>query len=166
MDNLDFHNPLVPNLDLPIPLDDDEPIRIDDLDKPLPVNNAAPNNAVPNKGNVSHTPLNLGGPPAPAAPRAATPVPAAPAAAVPVARIQMPKGAVKKPVAQIVSSERITGIKTFFTKLHPGAVQFLDEQICNWLAANPGVVVKRTNVTTGDVQSKKTEPNILVSVWY
>lgn len=165
MDNLDFHNPLVPNLDLPIPLDDDEPIYIDDLDKPLPVNSAAPNNAVPKKANVSHTPLNLGGPPAPAAPRAAAPRAAAPVAA-PVARVQLPKGTVKKSTVQVTSSERITGVKTFFTKLHPGAVEFLDEQICNWLAANPGVVVKRTNVTTGDMQSKKTEPNILVSVWY
>ena len=59
MDNLDFHNPAVPNLDLPIPLGDDldKPIRIDDLDKPIPLNNVAPN-----KSNVSHAPLNLGGP--------------------------------------------------------------------------------------------------------
>ena len=160
MDNSDFHNPAVPNLDLPIPLDDDEPIRIDDLDKPLAVNSAAPNNTAPNKSNVSHAPLNLGGPPAPAAPRAAAPAPA------PVARVQMPKGTVVRNVAQVTSSDRITGVRTFFTKLHPGAVQFLDEQICEWLKANPGVVIKRTNVTTGDMQSKKTEPNILITVWY
>ena len=175
MDNLDFHNPAVPNLDLPIPLGDDldKPIRIDDLDKPIPLNNVAPN-----KSNVSHAPLNLGGPPVvpraaaspPAVPRAAASPSAAPAAAspaaAPVARVQMPKGTVVKSSVQVASSDRITGAKTFFTKLHPGAIQFLDEQICAWLKANPGVVIKRTNVTTGEVQSKKTEPNILITVWY
>jgi hypothetical protein len=78
----------------------------------------------------------------------------------------MPKGAVSPPATKAVSSTRITGVKTFFTKLHPGAIEFLDEQICMWLKGNPGVSIKQTNVTTGLVQSKKTEPNILITVWY
>ena len=61
MDNPDFKNPAVPNLDRPIPLNDDldKPIPLEDFDKPIPLDNVAPSNA-----NVSHAPLNLGGPPA------------------------------------------------------------------------------------------------------
>lgn len=74
-----------------------------------------------------------------------------------------------KPVekkATVVSSERITGVRTFFTKLHAGAMEFLDEQIINWIKSNPGIVVKRTNITTGDIAAQKTEPNLIVTVWY
>lgn len=175
MDNANYHNPAVPNFDQLKPVDDDldKPIPLDDLDEPIPLGGAGPA-----KANVSHTPLNLGGPPVaispagrvagpvPPAGRVAGSVPPAGRVAAPVAQVQLPKGAVKPPAPKVVSSGRITGVKTFFTKLHPGAIEFLDEQICTWLKSNPGVSIKRTNVTTGDVQSKKTEPNILVSVWY
>lgn len=73
---------------------------------------------------------------------------------------------VSRPMKKIVSSERIIGVKTFFTKLHPGAMDFLDKQIANWLKNNPDLVIKRTNITTGEVQAKKTEPNIIITVWY
>lgn len=63
-------------------------------------------------------------------------------------------------------SDRITGCKTFFTKLHPGAIDFLDEQINQWLKDNPAVVIKMTNTSVGEVQGKKTEANILMTVWY
>lgn len=147
MDNPDFKNPAVPNLDRPIPLNDDldKPIQLDDFDKPIPLDNVAAS-----KANVSHAPLNLGGP----------------SAAAPAAQIQMPRTVVRKPVAKAVSSNRISGMKTFFTKLHGGAILFLEEQIGNWLKENPGVVIKQTNITTGDVQGKKTEPNIIITVWY
>jgi len=155
MDNANYHNPAVPNFDQLKPVDEDmdKPIPLDDIDKPLPQPEAGSA-----KGNVSHTPLNLGGPPAA--------VPPAGRVAAPAAQVQMPKGAVKPPAPKAVSSGRITGVKTFFTKLHPGAIEFLDEQICAWLKQNPGVSIKRTNITTGNVQSKKTEPNILITVWY
>jgi hypothetical protein len=71
-----------------------------------------------------------------------------------------------RPEKRVVSSERITGVKTFFTKLHPGAMDFLDKQITNWLKNNPSLAVKRTNITTGEVQAKKTEPNIIITIWY
>jgi hypothetical protein len=58
------------------------------------------------------------------------------------------------------------GVKTFFTKLHAGAIEFLDEQITNWLKDNPGITIKRTNTVTGEIQGTKTEPNIIVTVWY
>lgn len=89
---------------------------------------------------ISHSPLDLGGRPA--------------------------SQKTGRPTEKKVSSERITGVKTFFTKLHIGAIAFLDEQINNWLKDNPGVVIKRTNTVTGMLIGKKTEPNIIVTVWY
>ena len=102
---------------------------------------------------VSHSPLNLGGGGTAEAPK----VEAAPHLAKPDA---------KKPAEKVVSTERITGVKTFFTKLHAGAIDFLDEQIINWLKNNPGITIKRTNTVTGEIQGKKTEPNIIVTIWY
>jgi len=69
-------------------------------------------------------------------------------------------------VAAVSGNERITGCKTFFTKLHPGAIDFMDEQISQWLKDNPGIMIKATSAVTGEIQGKKTEPNILLTVWY
>jgi hypothetical protein len=111
----------------------------DDNDKPIPLDDDGPGGA-----SVSHSPLNLGG----GEPgEVARPAPRAQA-------------------GKVVSADRITGIKTFFTKLHPGAMEFLDEQINRWLKDNPGIQIKRTDTTTGEVQAKKTEPNIIITVWY
>ena len=101
---------------------------------------------------VSHAPLDLGG-----------------GSAGPAARpqkIDVPKAPEKKPMGKLTSTERVTGVKTFFTKLHAGALDFLDEQITDWLKANPDISVKRTNTATGEVVGKKTEPNIIVTIWF
>ncbi|MDD5327251.1 MAG: hypothetical protein PHY02_05495 [Phycisphaerae bacterium] len=118
----------------------------DDLNDPIPFDD---NNSA-NSAGVSHSPLNLsGGSPAPAS------------------KIEAPPGTViKKPAGNTASAERITGVKTFFTKLHAGAIEFLDEIIAKWLKENPGVSIKLTNVITGEIQGKKTEPNIIITVWY
>jgi len=106
---------------------------------------------------VSHAPLNLGG---------SNPV------KVPKSPVSKPVPstgsgqAVEKPADNKGSASRITGVKTFFTKLHPGAMDFLDEQIIKWLKEHPGINIKATNTITGEVQSKKTEPNIIIHVWY
>jgi hypothetical protein len=63
-------------------------------------------------------------------------------------------------------SGRITGCKTFFTKLHGGAIEFLGDQIAGWLEKNPEIHIKQTNVTVGEIQAKKTEPNLIIVVWY
>ena len=81
-------------------------------------------------------------------------------------QVERPKPTTRKATDKMVSSERITGVKTFFTKLHVGSIAFLDEQITNWLKENPGVAIKRTNTATGVVEGKKTEPHIIVTVWY
>jgi hypothetical protein len=106
--------------------------------------------------NVSRAPLNLGG---------GVGTPAAPAApAAPKAPVLRP--APPKPAAGVAAGERITNCRTFFTKLHPGAIRFLEEQIIAWLKDNPSVVIKRTDVTTGEILEKKAEPSLIIVVWY
>ncbi|MHC4543820.1 MAG: hypothetical protein ACYTDW_12335 [Planctomycetota bacterium] len=142
MDNFDNSNVSGnPNLNQPIPLGED-------LDKPIPFDDGT------SKAGVSHSPLSLGGSGTVKAPKPEVP------------KIEVPKPAVKKVEEKRVSTNRITGVKTFFTKLHPGAIDFLDEQITKWLKENPGVTIKRTNTVTGDIQAKKTEPNIIITIWY
>jgi len=114
-----------------------------DIDKPIPFDDGT------SGANVSHSPLNLGG---------GDSTPAAP-------KIKVTSGAVK-PAEAASSAERITGMRTFFTKLHSGAIDFLDGQITKWLHDNPGVTIKRTNTVVGDIRSKKTEPNIIITIWY
>ena len=128
------------NLNLNNPLNQPGPLG-NDIDKPIPFDDS-------DKG-VSHAPLDLGG-----------------TNPVQIPKIQAPKPAAKKPTVTTASTDRITGVKTFFTKLHPGALNFLDEQITRWLTENPGVQIKRTNTATGEIQAKKTEPNIIITVWY
>lgn len=110
---------------------------------------------------VSHAPLNLGGgnnlAPTPAA--KPTPKPTA----VPV---QPPAAAATPKPASVASGDRITGVRIFFTKLHAGAMDFLSEQITEWLKTNPNITIKRTNITVGEVAAKKTEANLIITVWY
>ena len=125
----------------------------EDLDAPIPFDDGDSNDM-----SVSHSPLNLGGGSSVEAPKAE-------AAAKP--QVQKPSAPVAKVSAGgAASPERITGIRTFFTKLHAGAINFLDEQITKWLTENPDIVIKRTNVVTGEIQGKKTEPNIIITIWY
>ena len=140
MDNFDINKVSGDeDLNAPIPFDSD-------LDKPIPFDDADDGTS---KAGVSHSPLNLGG-----------------SGTAKLPKVEAPKPAAKKSAEKKVSTDQITGVKTFFTKLHPGAMEFLDEQIANWLKGNPGVTIKLTNTTTGMVQAKKTEPNIIISVWY
>lgn len=121
-----------------------------DVNKTPPGRN--PNEPIPFDNSVSHSPLNLGGGGA-AAPKIERPAqPAGPTAI--------------KSAERTSSAERITGVKTFFTKLHGGAIEFLDDVITKWLRENPGISIKHTNMITGEIQGKKTEPNLIITVWY
>ena len=116
-----------------------EPIRLDDT--------------ASGGGGISHSPLNLGGGSSGGSSGSSASV--------------KPAEKAGSATGEIVSwPDRITGVKTFFTKLHAGAIEFLDEQITNWLRNNPGIMIKRTNTVTGDVIGKKVEPNIIITVWY
>lgn len=158
MDNVGTNGPQPNTGNAPIPQEGA-------ADKTSPTENHATNGPAP----VSRAPLNLGGvtaPPAsPATPPAVTP-PAASGPVRPATPVAAPRPLPARPMPAAGLPERVTGCKTFFTKLHPGAIDFLDEQITQWLKDNPGVVIKMTNTTTGEVQGKKTEANILMTVWY
>ena len=114
-----------------------------DAEKPIPFNYGL---------SVSHAPLDLGG--------------GGIHSSSSEAPEEMPMPVIKDTGKKVSWPDRITGVKTFYTKLHPGAIEFLDDQICRWLTDNPGVMIKRTNVVTGDIVAKKTEPNIVITVWY
>jgi len=128
-----------------------------DFDKPIPSKKGS-EKTVPFDGSglggskVSHSPLNLGG--------------KAPRLSQPEGNIGREDFIRKANAEKVSSSERITGMKTFFVKLHEGSVTFLDEQIGKWLKENPGIVVKMTNTVTGMLMGKKTEPNLIITVWY
>ena len=113
---------------------------------------------------VSHAPLDLGGASPAPAPQSIAPRPVARPSGPPAAVAAKP--VLVRPTAPAIPAGRIQGVKTFFTKLHPGAISFLDEQITRWLSENPNVEVKQTNVAVGEVEAKKTEPNIIITVWF
>lgn len=115
-----------------------------DAEAPIPFDNGGPD-----ESGVSHAPLDLGGGPAAPAPK-----------------INISKPVAKKTAETAVSGEHITGVRTFFTKLHVNAIPFLDEQMTKWLKDNPDISIKRTNTVVGHIQAKKTEPNIIITVWY
>ena len=148
MDNYDLAN-FDENGQVPPP-SEEKPITIpfDDSDTPPP-------------SSVSRKPLSLGGtgsPQAAAAPRPQSPAPKP---------VTAQAAAISKKVARAaVPSAKIKGLKTFYTKLHPGALDFMDQQVTEWLKAHPDVVIKRTNVAVGEVQAKKTEENIILCIWY
>jgi len=142
----------------PLPDDPEAPIPFD-LDEPA----APPAPAKP--ASVSHAPLSMGNAPA----TQPTPPGAAPKSAA--AKPAPPKIVVNQPITRpqpriAPSTDRITGVKTFFTKLHPGALDFQDEQIIDWIKAHPNIRIKMTNTCVGEVQAKKTEPNIIITIWY
>lgn len=138
MDNIDNSNPDNQDLDNPVPSDTD-------YDMPVPADSDDTD-----ESGISHAPLDLGG-----------------SRAVEITKPEAPRQVVRKPATGSTGpTDRIIGVKTFFTKLHPGAVIFLDEQITEWLQKNPDIIIKRTNVVVGEIQAKKTEPNILITVWY
>ncbi len=111
-----------------------------DAEKPIPIDN----NNNDDLSSISHAPLNLDSSSIMEA----------------VTDQTGPKGHEKS------SPDRITHVKTFFTKLHAGSLEFLDQQINHWLKENPDIVIKRTNTTVGEVVAKKSEQNIVITVWY
>lgn len=136
-----------PEVDKPIPFDDSDSV-------------SGPEKAHSDTSHVSRTPLTLG------SNQAGAKQEAKPAAKSTEKPASTPAAAPGGPVSQAAHPGKITHLKTFFTKLHPGALVFMDEQITEWLKNHPEVTVKKTNVTVGEVQAKKTEPNLIVNIWY
>jgi len=158
MDNLGNSNiPGNNDIDKPIPFDDGSGEPIPPKDKPT---SGAPG--------VSRAPLTLGGAGGNSSAPAPMPKPVPRPVAKPAPKTPSPQPVARQPVRvpAMGPGERITNCKVFFAKLHGGALDFLSDQISTWLKKNPNIQIKHTNVAVGDVQSKKTEPNILITVWY
>ena len=124
-----------------------------DSDKPIPL---PPEDT--EKKAVSHSPLDLGGSRPVEINKAPKPQPK------PVAAPVVNK--VANANVQTVSTGKITGVKTIYTKLHAGSLNFLDGLINDWIKENPDKDIKQIQTTVGEIQGKKTEPNIIVSIWY
>lgn len=124
-----------------------------DPNKPIPLN--AKDSSMEN---VSHSPLDLGGSrpveinkvPKPQPKPVSTPV----------------ENTVVKSTVQTISTGKITGVKTFFTKLHAGALDFVDDQINDWIKNNPSKDIKQIQTVVGEIQAKKTEPSLIITIWY
>ncbi len=56
-------------------------------------------------------------------------------------------------------------VKTFHSKLRVDALDFLDEQINQWLEEHPEYEVKFATTTIGPLSGKTTEPALFVNVW-
>lgn len=132
--------------------DIDNPFAEEDKEETIPFDDEGDNN-------VLHSPLDLGG--------GGVKDNVAPLEIEPIEKPTAATSAVPTSVGVVASSgEHITGVRTFFTKLHAGALDFLDEQITGWLQKNPKIVIKRTNTICGPVIGKKAEPSIIITVWY
>ena len=158
MDNFDLINFKENNGEDAFPPPDPE------ADKPIPFDDS---DSVPKP--VSRKPLSMGAGVSAKKPTAPERAVVPPAPVKPAQRPAAKTGdrpAAPAATSAVAPEERISGLKTFFTKLHPGALIFLDEQVTEWLKAHPDVQIKRTNVSVGEVMAKKTEPNIIIYVWY
>ena len=65
------------------------------------------------------------------------------------------------------SGHGATRVRTFHAKLTDGALHFLDDQINEWLDEHNEIEVKFATTVMGSVEGKqRTEPHLIVSIWY
>lgn len=58
-----------------------------------------------------------------------------------------------------------THVKSFHCKLNEESMQFMDQQINDWLDNHPEYEVKMVSSSVGDWQGKIKEPSLIISVW-
>ncbi len=59
-----------------------------------------------------------------------------------------------------------TRCRTFHAKLTEGAIEFLNNQVNEWLDKHDNVVVKFTSSCIGPFEGKHTEPNLILTLFY
>ncbi len=62
--------------------------------------------------------------------------------------------------------EGATRCRTFHAKLNDGAVAFMNRQINEWADAHPEIVIKFASTTMGVWEGKKSDPTLIVTVFY
>lgn len=58
-----------------------------------------------------------------------------------------------------------THVKTFFCKLRADAIEFMDEQINQYLDQHPECEVKFVTTSVGAMLGKTTEPALFINLW-
>ncbi len=56
--------------------------------------------------------------------------------------------------------------RLFHAKLSEGALEFLNNQVNEWLDQNDQITIKFANSTIGMFESKHTEPNLILAIFY
>ena len=59
-----------------------------------------------------------------------------------------------------------TRLRTFHAKLADASLQYMEDQINEWLDGHPDVEVKFAETTVGVVEGKRAEPHLIITVWY
>lgn len=59
-----------------------------------------------------------------------------------------------------------TRCRTFHSKLSEAAIEFMTNQINDWLDSNANIVVKFSNATIGNFEGKHSEPNLILTLFY
>lgn len=62
--------------------------------------------------------------------------------------------------------EGATRCRTFHSKLTEGAIEFLNNQINEWLDSQDNIVVKFSNSVIGPFEGKHTDPNLIITLFY
>ena len=70
----------------------------------------------------------------------------------------------KRPVN--ITGHGATRCRTFHSRLSDSAMQYMDQQINEWLDQNTDIEVKFCSTTVGIVEGKRQDPHLIVTVWY
>lgn len=63
-------------------------------------------------------------------------------------------------------SPNATRCRTFHAKLSEAAIDFMNNQINDWIDANPDIVIKYATSCIGPFEGKHTEQNLIITVYY
>lgn len=58
-----------------------------------------------------------------------------------------------------------THVRTFYCKLNPESLEYMEQQINEWLDAHPDYEVKQVTTSVGEWTGKIKEPAMIVTVW-
>lgn len=64
------------------------------------------------------------------------------------------------------ASDPATRIRTFHSKLTPGALAHMDDLINEWIDSQPDIFIKHVNTTVGPFEAKHVEQHLIVTIFY
>jgi hypothetical protein len=77
--------------------------------------------------------------------------------------VQRDKRRYKRSLSQGAGATRI---RVFHAKLGDQAMSHMEELINEWIDESPDIEIKFTSTTVGVVEGKRSEPHLIVTVWY